>query len=195
MKILKSIPEEPKNPCIGCASNHIDTVSYCTPLKPCNLLIKFIAQLAEYIRWKEQVKDVDIDNQLRRLNKIYDSLPTFKCMSHCSDCCGLVPIAPIEIINIAEYIKVNKVEVRQDFNKIMDCLYKVKGRCTIYSARPLACRFFGIVNHPEMKCNKGKQPDNYIELETMQQIISEVYNLKFSEYIKEVTNVHNKRAS
>lgn len=92
------------------------------------------------------------------LEKIYQSIPDFKC-THCHQCCGpIVWFEPEEIL-IKRFLRKNKIEriiwSLNEFEKNkMKCPYLIDDRCIIYTVRPLVCRLQG--NISELKCNLSK---------------------------------------
>ncbi len=83
----------------------------------------------------------------------------FACVSGCSaPCCRghAIALSPYEVLRIAEYLKMGSEELeerylRQHYEESgvpllmlerSPCRFLVDGRCSIYPARPLACRLY-----------------------------------------------------
>lgn len=47
------------------------------------------------------------------------------------------------------------------------------GRCVIYAQRPLICRLFGVVDHPQMRCPFGCEPDRWLTDEEARAMLAE----------------------
>lgn len=91
----------------------------------------------------------------KKLNKIYDSVPSGKCEG-CAKCCmESVGINLTEFLNIYKYLKERPQKYQKYIDKILEYYfmeYKEKKpcpfldenkRCSIYDVRPLNCRIFG----------------------------------------------------
>lgn len=115
---------------------------------------------------------------IAKLKQIYDSLPTFTCREGCSWCCGNVPIAPIEILNIAKFIKANKVRIRIPTMAHLSCAFMIRGRCSIYEVRPLYCRLYGVVDDAGMKCPHGCKPSQLLTEDEADVIMAKVFILE-----------------
>jgi Fe-S-cluster containining protein len=102
----------------------------------------------------------------KKLEEIYASLPGVMCKGLCHDSCGVIPIAPIERENMAEYTgkKVkcdptiviglhSKHRVLRPKDDELNCPYLKDKRCSIHPARPLVCRMYGVVSG--MPCPHG----------------------------------------
>lgn len=74
-----------------------------------------------------------------------------KC-SNCGGCCSnLLPLRDLEVIEIRQYVKINKIKATNNQlaplrSKVIDltCPFRseAENKCTIYSVRPNICRFF-----------------------------------------------------
>ena len=114
----------------------------------------------------------DIISRLRKLKKIYKSIPDSKC-NKCGGCCRLlkIPVFSIEYLNILKYLKENwpepqikrlaassglnlfiankyksgKLKIRKG-EKGLECIFldPQTNLCRIYSYRPFVCRTYGL---------------------------------------------------
>ncbi len=115
------------------------------------------------------------------LNEIYERIPAFKCVSGCSACCGIVPIAPAEIENIASYIAMNGVQVRVLGTDLLTCPYVVNERCSIHSVRPALCRIFGVTNDKYMRCPNGGKAARIMPKGEADEILASVFQAGLKE--------------
>jgi Fe-S-cluster containining protein len=119
------------------------------------------------------VSDINI------LNAIYSRIPKVECKRPCADCCGLVPIAPIEMENIANWVRDNGgVQVGILSVRHIDCPFLVNSECSIYPVRPLWCRLFPVVNHPMMFCEHGVKPKELLTQAEADSMIKRVFLLR-----------------
>ena len=91
---------------------------------------------------------------IRRLNIIYDQIPSFDCR-HCQQCSSPIIWLKPEEINIKEYLKKYHLQYLtlsdEEFQKNnLRCPYQQHNRCIIYPVRPLVCRLQGLI--PDLPC-------------------------------------------
>jgi Fe-S-cluster containining protein len=116
---------------------------------------------------------------LRKLQKIYDGLPTIDCQRKCGfSNCGPVKALKIENRNIIEgtgrALQFPLVQIGE-----LTCPHlSEQGDCTIYEFRPIICRLFGLVDERNMKCPWGCVPSRWLSKEEGGQIMRQVYDLK-----------------
>jgi Fe-S-cluster containining protein len=128
-----------------------------------------------------------INDIIYNLEKIYSSIPDFKC-KHCHQCCGpIIWFEPEEIL-IKSFLLKNKIErliwSLKDFEKNkMRCPYLRDDRCIIYPVRPLVCRLQG--NISELKCNLLKT-NKKISKRSLNKIRDKYVNL-----IKQTNGMYN----
>lgn len=74
-----------------------------------------------------------------------------RACTSCGDCCGPVTATPTEARKIAALVARKGIEWKRHLSPL-ECGYHdtAKKRCRIYSARPAACRMYGVVK--EMAC-------------------------------------------
>ncbi|MDG6218225.1 MAG: YkgJ family cysteine cluster protein [Candidatus Thermoplasmatota archaeon] len=117
---------------------------------------------------------------VRRLNKIYEQIPSFEC-KHCHKCSNPILWFKPEEINIRKYLKKNHLTYLtfsdEEFKENqMRCPYLQKNRCSIYPVRPIVCRLQGTIK--ELHCPNNKTP---LLTETQyKKIIDELNNLNRS---------------
>lgn len=79
-------------------------------------------------------------------------LPSMRCDDHCGRCCGPVLVTKKEFDRVVAHVKNCSIFPRRQGCK---CPWFQRGRCAVYSVRPLICRLFGHLGVPEMTCHKG----------------------------------------
>ena len=104
---------------------------------------------------------------MTKLDEIYAGLPSVMCKGLCHNSCGVVPIAPVERAAISTFTG-RRVKVMPDVvinlnaaHRVLrpkdpddlTCPYLKQKRWSIYPARPLACRMYGVVEG--MRCPHG----------------------------------------
>ena len=106
-----------------------------------------------------------LDNELK---KMFEAQKTFiKCKEGCAYCCreGEYPISELEYINLMFYYNELEDNIKDRVNenisnlleksreKMYECPFLVDNRCTVYPARAIICRTFGLISYDE----KGKK--------------------------------------
>ncbi len=120
-------------------------------------------------------------NRSSRMKVLYDSLPTIECQGRCHVSCG-----PI-FVNTFEWNAIGKPAA----GKTIDCPMLVDRRCSVYQARPLICRLWGVVD--EMKCPWGCVPSRRMEPEEIQRVMDEWRAI--SGEIKSLVDIESVRAT
>ncbi|EOU1989674.1 hypothetical protein BFS06_11660 [Clostridium perfringens] len=72
------------------------------------------------------------------------NIPQHKNCKNCGGCCGPVPINKAEKAIIEKYVQKHK-PLYNKHNNILECKFRMNGKCTIYTVRPVLCRIFGVV--------------------------------------------------
>lgn len=92
-------------------------------------------------------------------------IPSFDCKPHCHACCGLVPFtdsekARVQVVRPLEQWEpfVNGSWVPRAALDTFRCPFLTASGCGIYQDRPMVCRLFGAVDHPNMNCPMGCGP-------------------------------------
>lgn len=104
-----------------------------------------------------------------KLKEIYDALPHVMCKGLCHTTCGPVPAAKAERAEIAALsghrVKTSgpapdgiPMEILRTHK--ITCVYLVKQRCSVYAARPLICRVYGVAEG--LPCKYGCVPDGVV---------------------------------
>ena len=84
------------------------------------------------------------------MKKRLDLFPPMKCDQGCGECCGPAPATENEYRRVLAVAKAKGiVPIRQGIT----CPFYQEGTCSIYEARPLACRIFGHLR--AMPCSRG----------------------------------------
>jgi len=85
------------------------------------------------------------------LERIYEQIPSMKCIEGCTDCCGPVPF------DDEEWSKIK--DKKKCVDGSLKCPYSHKGSCEIYHGRPYVCRIFGTVKGvKELDCPHNCKP-------------------------------------
>jgi Fe-S-cluster containining protein len=80
-------------------------------------------------------------------------IPSMTCDDDCGECCGLVPVTETEFRRVERFVAENDI-VPMEYEDGTCPLYQ-KGKCTVYSVRPLICQLFGHSADPLMQCPRG----------------------------------------
>ena len=121
-----------------------------------------------------------IKNQLNNLEAIYTQIPTIQCQGKCHENCSVVPMTKLERVNSQNQYKQCPTNSVQAINSqgipefICSCL-DADGRCSIYNARPLICRLYGVAEG--LECPYGCQPARRLSKQETWQLVLEVEKL------------------
>lgn len=114
-------------------------------------------------RYREYLKFLDA-----RLAKMFEAQkPFIKCQKGCAYCCreGEYPVSELEYVNMMFYYndlddnlkdRVNEnitSLLKKSREKMYECPFLVDGVCSIYPARAVICRTFGLISYDD----KGKK--------------------------------------
>ncbi len=86
--------------------------------------------------------------------QIYRQIPTFKCKSGCTGCCGPVPVTEYE----ADRLGISGELMTPTKPDSLTCEYATADGCSVYDKRPFMCRLFGAVDTPMLTCPYGCKP-------------------------------------
>ena len=103
-------------------------------------------------------------------NMFHKQSPFIKCKQGCAYCCkeGEYPVSELEYINLMLYyntLSVDKKGIIHDNissilskkrQKIYECPFLTENTCSVYPARPIICRTFGLISF--MKGGRKKIP-------------------------------------
>lgn len=104
----------------------------------------------------------------RILEEVYATLPTVDCKGLCFESCAAVPAYDVEVRNLLRVSKRAAIPFLEGgtpdgtkiiaTNQLVDpsCPFLVLRRCTVYEARPLICRIFGVA--AGLPCQYGCTP-------------------------------------
>ena len=110
-------------------------------------------------RFREYLEFLD-----QKLAKMFESQkPFIKCKEGCAYCCreGEYPISELEYINLMFYYNELEDSVKDRVNenisnlleksreKMYECPFLVDNRCSVYPARAIICRTFGLISYDE----------------------------------------------
>lgn len=71
----------------------------------------------------------------------------------------------------------------EPYEGTIDCRFLVPtiGTCRIYALRPLICRLWGAVDHPQMRCRFGCIPERWVTSEEARQYFRDVLKIQKGE--------------
>ncbi len=106
-----------------------------------------------------------LDNELKKMFEAQK--PFIKCKEGCAYCCreGEYPISELEYINLMFYYNELEDNIKDRVNenisnlleksreKMYECPFLVDNKCSVYPARAIICRTFGLISYDE----KGKK--------------------------------------
>lgn len=110
-------------------------------------------------RYREYLNFLD-----KKLHKMFEAQkPFIKCKKGCAYCCreGEYPVSELEYINMMFYYnelddnikdRVNEhiaTLLKKQRKRMYECPFLVDGECTIYPARAIICRTFGLISYDE----------------------------------------------
>lgn len=114
-------------------------------------------------RFREYLEFLD-----REIAKMFDAQkPFIKCKEGCAYCCkeGEYPISELEYVNMMFYYNELEDSIKDRINeniktlleksreKMYECPFLVNSRCSVYPARAIICRTFGLISYD----NRGKK--------------------------------------
>lgn len=105
---------------------------------------------------------------IEQLENLYSQVPTFKCLSHCTDCCGPIFFSGLEA---------SRIKMKYKPPTSTKCPFTIKGECGIYEVRPMICRLFGAVNDPKLFCSFKCGPAFRIDPDHSKWLLFEVQKL------------------
>jgi Fe-S-cluster containining protein len=97
-----------------------------------------------------------------RLEALYAELPHLECRGLCADSCGAISMGLHEARRIE---RVSGEPLRQMASLAESCPYLEAERCTVYEARPLVCRIWGLVDEHGLRCDHGCVPERWLTRE------------------------------
>lgn len=104
------------------------------------------------------------------MREIWARVPELPCTGACHEACGIIPVLPAEIEVIrARY---GQVDISPGINGVCRALTP-GGRCSVYEARPLICRLFGVSEG--LECHAGCKPSGrYLTKDEAHDLIQEM---------------------
>jgi Fe-S-cluster containining protein len=124
--------------------------------------------------------------KLRKLQAIYDQMPTVECTGACTDECTLIPMTPLEAeamkkaslrpLKFEECTAAGHVILVPDaLGNRMRCPMLVNEKCSVYQARPFICRAYGV--SAGLECREGCKTDNPLTKEQAMKLLHKVSKL------------------
>ena len=100
-----------------------------------------------------EIMDYKLDEMFKK------QAPFIKCKKGCAYCCkdGEYPISELEYINLMLYYSKLPSEIKGNINKkvkillekkrekMYECPFLINNECSVYPARPIICRTFGLI--------------------------------------------------
>lgn len=123
------------------------------------------------------------------LQTVYDQLPELDCKRQCGKACTMVPAHPLEILEI-EKLTGRKVKTISGGASMsyknyvilkpragnVECRYFRRNACSIYEARPLVCRFYGVTEG--LRCPFGCKPKKLLTDDEAHAIIKQLSEIE-----------------
>lgn len=106
------------------------------------------------------------------IDEIYAAVPELDCQGKCQECCGVVPLFPVEADRIRE-----RENAFPYSDENLTCTALKAGRCSIYANRPLICRLWGNLRSKGMQCPWGCKPKQYLSDRQAQQLLDGLHRL------------------
>ncbi|MSP21613.1 MAG: YkgJ family cysteine cluster protein [Dehalococcoidia bacterium] len=94
-----------------------------------------------------------------RLDALYAELPHLECRGLCADSCGAISMGYHEARRL-ERLTGEPLRLMATLEE--SCPYLEAERCTVYDARPLVCRVWGMVDQPDLRCQYGCVPKRWL---------------------------------
>jgi Fe-S-cluster containining protein len=106
------------------------------------------------------------------------------CKKGCSYCCYCIPkVSLTEIKFIIDKYGFPDVELIKEMEKNGKCIYLINDECSIYDARPILCRGYGVFSHPKFcSINSKERPivlNNTYVLRILELTDNKLYDLPF----------------
>lgn len=91
------------------------------------------------------------------LQAIWDQVPSINCQGKCADSCGPIGCSSLE----RKLMEQRSGRRLRPVGKELTCsMLTPNGRCSVYSIRPLVCRFWGVTK--AMPCPHGCEPERWL---------------------------------
>lgn len=108
-----------------------------------------------------------------KLRGVYARLPALQCRQLCQAACGPIVMSGAEWDRVVEAVGVEPRPTDEQAERLRcPMLDERSGRCTIYNARPLICRLFGMVE--AMRCPHGCTPARWLSDAEAFQLMTEI---------------------
>lgn len=121
-------------------------------------------------------KEIREDQNLKELQRIYDSLPEIKCKRKCQEACGPIGMSLVEAANITR--NSGRHELPTVTEAAVCSALTPEGRCGLYSTRPLLCRVYGLSK--ALRCPHGCRPKRWIGHEEAKRLFGRMNELSES---------------
>ena len=117
----------------------------------------------------------------RKLEKLYATIPKIECKGLCHPSCSIVPAAKIEIQRAKgrmggknPFSLINAIKAVEN-STIPSCDALKDKRCSIYTARPVICRLYGVAEG--LECQFGCEPTKKLSRQEANVLIREIEQL------------------
>lgn len=119
-------------------------------------------------------------NKYRKLDKIYDTIPSLECKGFCHDSCTVIPTSKIETTRAIERLGYDpfNIEFNKPVTKVSDiprCGALKNNRCTMYDIRPAICRVYGVAQG--LDCGFGCKPKQIMSRDKAHEIFRKIEEL------------------
>lgn len=100
------------------------------------------------------------------IQKLYDQIPSFKCIEGCYECCdNQIQYAEEEAERVGGF----------DYKGSRLCPHIKDGGCSVYENRAFICRIYGASEM--MPCPHGCRPEKYLSEEETRQLVKKYIEL------------------
>lgn len=121
--------------------------------------------------------------RLRVLREVYDHVPQVHCKGLCWRACAAIPVSQLELETMerAAGRGLTRIDSGSDVAHAvlgevdLRCPALLMRRCSIYEARPLICRLFGVAEG--LECPHGCVPDRVLTHDEVQALMARAAKL------------------
>jgi len=114
---------------------------------------------------------------VNELDRLYARIPKLECKRLCQQSCGPIVMNRLEWERIKERRKGLPMFASAENRQTLTCPYldETHGSCSVYAARPLICRLWGVVKR--MRCPWGCAPAKWMSDKQARRLLRAVQRL------------------
>lgn len=118
--------------------------------------------------------------RLKVLHEVYARVPSANCKGLCHAACSTIPAEPLEVAQLeaAAGRSITTTPIGHGTGVMLGtevgapCPFLALNRCTVYAARPLICRLYGVADG--LRCRHGCAPDRVLNIEEVTEMVRAV---------------------